>query len=226
MHRLFRVAAAATSLTILAACADSSATSPELALVASANRAPAKGMQSIGAIAIAAANETDPTKVEFTQLVAALQFVDAAEKTQLVDLFVNGRDQYTVFAPTDRAFADLLALAGALLNTTFTSVDQLPSALVRDVLLYHVTNGRRAANSVLPRNGVRTIQTLKGETFAVTTTGSIRDGLTPLEARKDAVIRTPNLSASNGIVHVIDQVILPPSAVQTLLTLAGQAQAR
>jgi uncharacterized surface protein with fasciclin (FAS1) repeats len=223
MIRHLRIASVAAGLLTFTACADSYATAPESALSAAASRAPAPAAQSIGQIALAAAQNPIEAEREFTQLVAALQFVDATQQTALVDLFVNGRDQYTVFAPTDAAFTGLYALASTLLNTNITAVEQLPSSIVRDVLLYHVTEGRRAANSVLPRNGVRVIATLKGETFSVTTSGSIRDGLTPVDPdpRPDAVIRRADLSASNGIVHVIDQVILPPSVVETLLSLAA-----
>ena len=85
---------------------------------------------------------------------------------------------------------------------------------MKDVLFYHVAEGRRAANSVLPRNGERKITPLLGETFSVRTNGTIRDGLTGL--RDDAAIAAPNISASNGIIHVITQVIVPPSVVAAL----------
>ncbi len=63
-----------------------------------ANRAPAPGEESIAAIAIDAG---------FSELVAALVYVDAELDAGLVDLFLNGTDQYTVFAPTDEAFEGL-----------------------------------------------------------------------------------------------------------------------
>ena len=69
--------------------------------------------------------------------------------------------------------------------------------------MYHVTDGRRASNSVLPRNGSKTIETLLGETFSVDTTGMITAG------NSSSMIVDPNYSASNGIIHVIDSVLLP-----------------
>ena len=132
----------------------------------------------------------------FDSLVVALSYVDAEEGTALVDMFLNGTDQYTVFAPTNDAFE---ALVGA------GQISDLPSSLVLDVLLYHVTDGRRAANSVVPKQNSRTIETLlEGATFSVDTDGEIW-----ASGGNSAKIVTPNVSASNGIIHVIDAVILP-----------------
>jgi uncharacterized surface protein with fasciclin (FAS1) repeats len=134
--------------------------------------------------------------------------------TGLIDLFLNGKDQYTVFAPTDGAFEDLYELLSAVLGADISAITDVPASVVKDVLFYHVAEGRRAANSVLPRNGERKITPLLGETFSVRTNGTIRDGLTGL--RDDAAIAAPNISASNGIIHVITQVIVPPSVVRAL----------
>lgn len=152
------------------------------------NRAPAPGNSSIAGIAVNGG---------FNELVNALVYVDSELNTGLVDLFANGTDQYTVFAPTDQAFQNLYAA----LNVS--SITELPAPLVRDVLLYHVTEGRRAANSVVPKRGTREITTLLGSQFSVTPTGSIN------AIGNTATITAANISASNGIIHVIDTVLLP-----------------
>jgi uncharacterized surface protein with fasciclin (FAS1) repeats len=167
--------------------------------------APAPSATSIAAIAIDAG---------FTELVGALSYVDAELGTGLVDLFLNGRDQFTVFAPTNDAFENLYALLSAVLEADIDEISDVPAPVVLDVLFYHVAEGRRAANSVLPRRGERTITSLLGETFGVRANGTIRDGLTGLRA--DAAIVAADISASNGIIHVIDQVIVPPSVVAAL----------
>lgn len=138
----------------------------------------------------------------FSELVAALSYVDAEEGTQLVELFLNGTDQYTVFAPTDDAFNDLYAALSSN-ETPVDDITDLPSALVLDVLLYHVTEGRRAANSVVPPKNPKEIETLLGASFYVNSDASI-DAI-----GNSAQIETPNISASNGIIHVIDAVLLP-----------------
>lgn len=150
--------------------------------------APKKGDEAIALIAINGG---------FDELVQALVFVDEELDAGLVDLFLNGKDQYTVFAPTDAAFEELYAALG------ITSIDELPAELVLEVLLYHVTEGRRASNSVVPRKNLRTIETLAGETFTVNSAGMIT------AVGNTANILAADISASNGIIHVIDSVILP-----------------
>lgn len=152
------------------------------------NGAPAPGTDPIAAIAINAG---------FSELVGALTYVDDSLNTGLVNLFLNGTDQYTVFAPTNDAFNDLYTALGV------NGISDLPPTLVRDVLLYHVVEGRRASNSVVPQNGTRNMTTLLGATFAVDNQGQIT------AVGNTANITTANISASNGIIHVIDAVILP-----------------
>jgi uncharacterized surface protein with fasciclin (FAS1) repeats len=153
------------------------------------NRAPAPGPDSIADIAIDAG---------FTELVGALVYVDEELDTNLVELFSTPSGQYTVFAPTNEAFEDLYDFLG------ITEISDLPPELVLDVLLYHVAEGRRAANSVVPPRQDRTITTLLGATFSVDRTGTITD----LFGQQAAIV-APNISASNGIIHVVDTVLLP-----------------
>ncbi|MCR8667665.1 fasciclin domain-containing protein [Aestuariibaculum sp. M13] len=155
-----------------------------------AKAAPKKGSDPIAAIAI--------DNGSFTQLVAALMYVDEQLGTGLVDLFLNGKDQFTVFAPNDDAFN---ALYDALEITGITDLD---AELVLSVLQYHVTTGRRASNSVVPKNGMRTIETLLPEA-----TFNVYPDLSIMAIGNSANILAADISASNGIIHVIDTVILP-----------------
>lgn len=159
--------------------------------------APAKGTQTV--VELASAN------ADFSELVKALQYVDAAPLNAGLIPALNGTDQFTVFAPTNQAFEDLYEFLG------IEDITDLPQGLVAAVLQYHVTEGRRAANSVVPPVGVRRIQTLlTGASFTVdknkviTATGSTNN-----IGKNNATITTANLSASNGIIHVINQVIIP-----------------
>jgi uncharacterized surface protein with fasciclin (FAS1) repeats len=192
----------------LGGCADA-ATEPvssltEASTTADAKRgAPARGSDPIAAIAIDGG---------FTELVAALTYVDEELDAELVELFLNGKEQYTVFAPTNQAFEDLYGLLTVVLETEIDAIDDVPAPIVLDVLLYHVTEGRRASNSVVPPRRDRVITSLLG--FAVRPDLTIRDGLTGL--RDDAAIDTPDISASNGIIHTIDAVMVPPSVVALL----------
>ncbi|MCB2221994.1 MAG: fasciclin domain-containing protein [Bacteroidetes bacterium] len=165
-------------------------TNPDTEMFKKGNGAPAPGEFSIAEIAINGG---------FDSLVVALSYVDAQLNAGLVDLFLNGKDQYTVFAPTNEAFAALLG------NDPAAQISDLPADLVLDVLLYHVTEGRRTANSVVPKKGSRQITTLLGETFNV----SPELEITAVGNMANIDPDNFNISASNGIIHVIDAVILP-----------------
>ncbi len=142
---------------------------------------------------------------------------DAGEFTVLKSLLVQydlvgvfaGTDQYTVLAPTDAAFDALFAYLGE--NNITLSDEQIVNTL-----LYHVTDGRRAAYSVLPKKEgqMKTIETLLGQSFSVDMYGKIHTAsmgmssiITAGEGAGPGV--TYNISASNGIVHVIDAVLVP-----------------
>ncbi len=132
----------------------------------------------------------------FTELVDALTYVDTALNAGLIDE-LSGTKQYTVFAPNNQAFEDLYAALGV------SAITDLPAPLVLDVLLYHVTNGRRASNSVVPKKGTKIIQTLAKKSFSVNPMAEIT------AIGSSAQIIDPDYSASNGIVHIIDGVLLP-----------------
>jgi uncharacterized surface protein with fasciclin (FAS1) repeats len=131
----------------------------------------------------------------FSTLVAALQ------KANLVDTF-NGNQQFTVFAPTNDAFD---AAAKALLkDSTKTGVDlvnALDVATLTAVLKFHVVQGDRTAQAVLSSGQVGM---LDGNFAAVT----VVNGEAFIAGVK--IIKT-DITASNGIIHVLGGVMLPPS---------------
>jgi len=104
---------------------------------------------------------------------------------------LSGTRQLTVFAPTDEAFVTTLGVADEA--AAIAAVNGLPLEALNNILLYHVTSGRRNSNSVLaaPR-----YEMLNGETLS-------RDQL------QAAGLAATDISASNGIVHVINHVLLP-----------------
>ena len=133
----------------------------------------------------------------FDELVAALSFVDAELNAGLVDLFLYGKDQYTVFAPTNAAFYELYETLGV------DSIEELDAPLVLNVLLYHVAEGRRGSNSVVPPRQTRSIETLLGASFKVDKDANI------MAIGNTANFEAIDISASNGIIHVRDSVLLP-----------------
>jgi uncharacterized surface protein with fasciclin (FAS1) repeats len=166
------------------------------AATANPNRAPAPSNETIAEIVAG-----DP---DYSLLLGALEY------TGLTGVFTGG-GQHTVFAPDDRAFGALVGAVAPLLDPEvlaqegpFAAIDDLlGEGTVANVLLYHVADGRRAANSVVPPKGHRTISTLLGATFSVDTGGAIT------AVGSSGSIVAPNISASNGIVHGIDTVLLP-----------------
>jgi uncharacterized surface protein with fasciclin (FAS1) repeats len=140
---------------------------------------------------------------EFTSLVAALQF--ASDNNDLVTL-LSGTGPFTVFAPTNAAF-DALAkeLTG---NASATAADILVpanKALVRSVLQYHVVPARVLKADITLNAAITTALATKTFVIQTTPTGvAITDG----RARVSNITATDILN-SNGVIHVIDKVILP-----------------
>jgi len=121
-------------------------------------------------------------------LVAALNHVN------LVDT-LNSEGPFTVFAPTDQAFAD----AGVNLEDYDTDAE---NETLKDILLYHVISGA-AVDAANVTDGM-TAEAASGDllTFSV-------DNDTVMIG--DATVTAPDVEASNGIIHVIDKVLLPPA---------------
>jgi uncharacterized surface protein with fasciclin (FAS1) repeats len=107
---------------------------------------------------------------------------------------LSGSTKVTVFAPTDKAFAKV---PPATLRKL-----QRHRALLRAVLLYHVAKGDVKADQVVK---LRTVKTLNGATVRVGVKGN-RVYLN----RKVRVVKT-DIEASNGTIHVIDGVLIPPT---------------
>ncbi len=124
----------------------------------------------------------------FNTLVAA---VTAAE---LVDT-LNGEGPFTVFAPTDDAFAALPA--GTLDSLLLPENKQA----LTDILLYHVVSGSVMASDVV---GLSSAPTVLGKDITIT----VKDGNVFLNDTTQVIIT--DIEASNGVIHVIDAVLLPP----------------
>lgn len=154
---------------------------------------------------------------QFTLLYQAIQYVDEEEGAGLEDAIKSNDIDITVFAPVDAAFANLLTVLNSeevrpVDVEEITSVEGIPSEIVLAVLQYHLTNGRRGSNSVVPKKGSKTIQTmLTGASFEVDNELMITDitGLGKALIGIGDPDTYANISASNGMIHVIDMVLLP-----------------
>jgi uncharacterized surface protein with fasciclin (FAS1) repeats len=106
---------------------------------------------------------------------------------------LDGKGKFTVFAPTDAAFAKV---PKSTLDALAADTEQLKA-----VLLYHVASGRLTAKKVVRRSSIKT---LNGASVKVRVT---KKGVRVNDAK---VVKT-DIKASNGVVHVINKVLLPPS---------------
>ena len=113
----------------------------------------------------------------------------AARAAGLVDT-LKGPGPFTVFAPTDEAFAQLPT------GTVDALLKDLPR--LKSVLLYHIVPGRLMAGDVVK---LETVKTAQGQAAAIDTAAGAR-----IEGAN--IVKT-DILASNGIIHVIDRVILP-----------------
>jgi transforming growth factor-beta-induced protein len=131
--------------------------------------------------------ETAIAAGNFETLVAAVSAAGLADA-------LSGEGPFTVFAPTDEAFA-------ALPDGLVASLLEDPEGQLTQILLYHVLSGQVMAADVT--DGLEA-ETLQGSTVSFT----ISDGVVMING---ATIIATDIEASNGVIHVIDAVILPPA---------------
>ena len=131
--------------------------------------------------------ETAVAAGQFKTLAAAL------EAAGLIDA-LTGEGPFTVFAPTDEAFAKLPA------GTVESLLKPENKEKLKSILLYHVVPGNVTAKQVMKLNG-RTVKTLEGGSIKVST----MNGVTVDDAR----VTKTDIQASNGVIHVIDTVMIP-----------------
>src|SRR5215211_7272848 len=142
--------------------------------------------------------ETASSNGSFTTLVAAAQaagLVDTLKGPGLVDT-LEGPGPFTVFAPTDEAFKKLPA------GTVENLLKPENKAQLTKVLTYHVVPGKVMASDV--KGKTTTAKTVEGSTVAIDASGSA-------VKVDNATVSKADVNASNGVIHVIDTVIMPKS---------------
>ena len=123
----------------------------------------------------------------FTTLVAALQAAELAQTLQ-------GEGPFTVFAPVDDAFAKLPA------GTVEALLEDVPT--LTNILLYHVVAGSAKAADVVTLDSATTLQ---GDTVRITVDGNT-------VRLNDPQVLITDIEAENGVIHVIDSVLIPPGS--------------
>lgn len=130
--------------------------------------------------------------------------VAAVKAAGLVDT-LSGPGPFTVFAPTNRAFAKLPA------GTVESLVQPAQKATLTSVLTYHVVPGRQTARSLMAAvkkgGGEAELKTVQGETLTVTQAGK---GLTITDSKGGkSRVTIADVRQSNGVIHVVDSVLMP-----------------
>ena len=145
-------------------------------------------------------NELDDVITNDDQFQLLLEAVNAADESVFDALGSTG--PFTLLAPSDQAIRDLLATIGA------RSVESIDQDILTEILLYHVLIGEYAAEDVLELDDTSVLTALAGNAIYFTVSD---DGDVTLNRLVD-IIET-DIEADNGVIHIIDGVLLPQSAV-------------
>jgi len=136
--------------------------------------------------------DTAASNSDFSTLVAAVKAAGLVEA-------LKGKGPYTVFAPTNEAFEKLEAAKPGTLATILKPENK---KMLQEILLYHVVQGNvMAADVAKMKNGTQ-VQTLAKKKIKITLKNGVRIN--------DANVVQTDIKCSNGVIHVIDTVLLPP----------------
>jgi len=127
----------------------------------------------------------------FNTLVTALEAADLVEA-------LKGDGPFTVFAPTDAAFKELPE------GTLDDLLKPENKAQLQSILKYHVVSGAVMAEDVVEMSEAKTLQ---GAKLGIRTS----DGSVMLEGKNVASVTKTDIAASNGVIHVVDAVLMPPA---------------
>ena len=131
------------------------------------------------------------------------KLADALTKAGLVDA-LKGKGPFTVFAPTDAAFE-------AFENANPGVLAGLSKEELTGILTYHVVSGAAVKSTDL-KDG-QLVETLAGPVLAIDLDGGVKIN--------DATVTKADIEASNGVIHVIDKIIMPPGDLIEVATAAG-----
>jgi uncharacterized surface protein with fasciclin (FAS1) repeats len=181
---------------LASACSDDASDATADSAAAQQNTAPAAAGTTAADAAMAAENDIVDTAIaagDFTTLVAGVRAAG-------LEATLRGEGPFTVFAPTDDAFA-------ALPPGTVETLLEDPTGDLATILTYHVVPGAVLAADVVGLDG-QDVATVEGASFSI---GVGSDGSVTLTdaAGNEAAVVITDIETSNGIIHVIDGVLLP-----------------
>jgi uncharacterized surface protein with fasciclin (FAS1) repeats len=115
--------------------------------------------------------------------------VTAVKAANLVET-LKGKGPFTLFAPTDEAFAKLPE------GTVAALLKDIPK--LKKILTYHVVSGKVMAADVMKMKSAKTVE---GEDVKIDASSGVKVN--------DATVTTPDVAADNGVIHIIDTVLMP-----------------
>lgn len=210
---IIKLSALSLAIAVFSACSDddnnnsSNSTSSASSSTSSTSSSTSSAVTSSSASSVAKAEgnivDVAVANGNFTTLVTALQAAG------LDDDLASEDGSFTVFAPTDDAFAALRdTMTEEEWNTLLASED------LAGILLYHVVSGEIDAAAAITASG-SLVETLNGNNVAVD-----YDGETVMVG--GASVLVPDVAATNGVIHAIDAVIMPPAGTITDLVVEGE----
>jgi len=154
--------------------------------------------------------ETAQAENALSSLVAALLKADESAANDLVAALSDESSTFTVLAPTNDAFTDLLARLDGFDSLEDFNTEQLQN-LLATILTYHVVSGAAVASGDLTAD--QSVGTLEGGSLTVSLDGGV---FFTDAAGEAAEVITPDVMTANGIVHIIDKILLPQAALDAL----------
>ena len=129
---------------------------------------------------------------------------------EIVVSILTGADKVTLFAPNDTAFRNLLGIeqpSGEEPRGETFPCGAVPPEVLTNILAYHVTDGRRFSNSLFNKRASKMVEMLNGQYVVTNPNLTITANGNPDPV--GVVAPFVNINASNGVIHVIDTVLLP-----------------
>ncbi|MGQ8338750.1 fasciclin domain-containing protein [Sunxiuqinia sp. A32] len=150
---------------------------------------------------------TENNIVETAQMAGSFNtLIQAATQAGLAN-FLSTESQITVFAPTDAAFSNLLDDLGV------SSLTEIDNNTLASILTYHVIDGELYSNN-LPSGSVSTLNEKGPSESALSVLVNTDSGV----KINNSTVTSADISASNGVIHVIDEVLIPPTVVDIAMT--------
>ncbi|MCU0357599.1 MAG: fasciclin domain-containing protein [Cyclobacteriaceae bacterium] len=169
----------------------------------------------VAVLALTGCNDDSDNNAQPTETIVALAqgnpnlstLVTALTKYPDLVSTLNGSGNFTVFAPTNAAFTSLLTAIGQ------PNLDEIPEDVLREILLYHVVTGNAVLSTQLINGDV---PAANGDPISVNISSGVR-------LNNSANVVAADVRASNGVVHVVDAVLVPPAMRPIIATIVAPA---